>query len=885
MRERLRRFAAVGLVATVVDVGLLVALVRAGWPTWLADLVALASAAVVALALHRGITLRDDPYARWIRIRRVFAFVVTVAGLVDLGVLATVLILGGDDGAPSTGRLLVAKAVAVAVAGGVRGVAYRAFLFRVIRREQDRPVDRGPAPGAVRVTVVLPAYRDADRIGGSVRRVRAELGDALAGDGAADGDPGLEVVVVDDGSPDDTAAAAEAAGADRVVRLERNSGKGAAVRAGMAVASGRTVLFTDADLAYGPAQAATLVARVEEGFDVVVGSRRHTDTHTLLRAGRLREAGGRLVNLATHALLLGQYRDTQCGLKAFRSDVARPLFAASTLDGFAIDVELFHLAERWRLTLAEVPVEVEHSERSTVRVVRDGARLVADLVRIRQRARRGDYPSGPLGPSGRAPSGQEQVPAGPLAEGDPPPDRLPVFKAYDVRGPVPEALDEPLAEAIGRGFAELIRRREPTTTRILIGRDMRPSGVALGEAVVRGVAAVGLDVVDLGLASTDLVYFASGHLAAPGIVLTASHNPAGDNGMKFCLSSAAPLGYDTGLDEVESAALAHLAAGAPSPIGGPGTRPGIVSSRDLLGAFSDHVRSFVDVDHLRSLRVVVDTANGMGGLVVPAVFDGLPFDLDQLYPELDGTFPNHPADPIQPENLRDLQHRVVATGADVGLAFDGDADRVFFVDEAGRPVSGSTVTALVARGMLARHPGATILHNLICSKAVAEVIDESGGRAVRTRVGHSLIKEAMAVEDAVFAGEHSGHYYFRDNFRADSGLIAALVVLEALSDHVAAVDGGTLSGLLAPLERYAASGELNTAVDDPAAAIDRVAAHYADAHPDASQDRLDGLTVDLGDWWFNLRPSNTEPLLRLNVEADDDASCAARVDEVRSLFA
>ena len=880
LKKRLRRFAAVGLVATAVDVGLLVALGVAGWPTWLADTVALATAAVVALVLHRGITLRDDPHARWIRIRRVFASVVTVAGFVDLGVLIAVLAVagsdGGLDGTPSTGRLLLAKLLAVVMAGGVRAVAYRAFLFRVIRREQDHPLDRGPAPGTARVTVVLPAYCEADRIGESVSRVRSELGEALGSDGASEAKVvDVEVVVVDDGSPDDTAAVAEAAGADLVVRLAHNSGKGAAVRAGMAVASGRTVLFTDADLSYGPSQAAALVVRVEEGYDMVVGSRRHTDTRTLVRAGRLREVGGRLVNLATHALLLGQYRDTQCGLKAFRSDVARPLFAASTLDGFAFDVELFHLAERWRLTLTEVPVEVENSERSTVRVVRDGIRFVADLVRVRQRARRGDYPSGPVDLRVDGP------PVGAAAAVEPSPVRLPVFKAYDVRGPAPGALDEPLAEAIGRGFAELVRRREPATTRILVGRDMRPSGVPLGEAVVRGVTAVGLDVVDLGLVSTDLVYFASGHLDAPGIVMTASHNPAGDNGMKFCLSAAAPLGYDTGLDEVEAAAVGHLASGSHPPA----FRPGTVESRDLLAAFADHVRSFVDGDRLRPLRVVADTANGMGGLVVPAVFEGLPFELDLLYPELDGTFPNHPADPIQPENLRDLQQRVVATGADVGLAFDGDADRVFLVDEAGRPVSGSTMTALVARGMLARHPGATVLHNLICSKAVPEVVVEAGGRAVRTRVGHTLIKDAMAAEGAVFAGEHSGHYYFRDNYRADSGLIAALLVLEALSDHAGAVAGGALSGLVAPLERYAASGEINTAVDDPVAVIDRVAAHYAAAHPDASQDRLDGLTVDFGDWWFNLRPSNTEPLLRLNVEAGDDASCAAGVAEVCVLFA
>ena len=675
-----------------------------------------------------------------------------------------------------------------------------------------------------------------------------------------------EVVVVDDGSPDDTAAVAEAAGADRVVRLDRNRGKGAAVRAGVAVATGRTVVFTDADLAYGPAQVAALVHRVEEGYDVVVGSRRHTETTTLVRAGRLREVGGRLVNLATHALLLGQYRDTQCGLKAFRADVARPLFEAATLEGFALDVELFHLAERWRLSLAEVPVEVENSERSTVRVVRDGMRLVADLVRVRQRARRGDYPEAPAfgGPALAAPGFEAQI------------FNAEIFKAYDIRGRVPEEWDEEVAEAIGRGLADLVRRREPDTTSVVVGRDMRPSGVPLGEALVRGITGRGLDVVDVGLASTDLVYFASGHLSTPAVVLTASHNPAGYNGMKCCLSGAAPLGHDNGLNEVQAAVQAEMRAEMRA---GRDASPGTVRTLDLLDAFADHVRSFVDVDRLRPLRLVVDTANGMGGLVVPAAFDGLPFVVDHLYPELDGTFPNHPADPIQPENLRDLQARVLDTGADLGLAFDGDADRVFLVDEQARPVSGSTTTALVARGVLRREPGATILHNLICSKAVPEVVAEEGGRAVRTRVGHSLIKQAMATEGAAFAGEHSGHYYFRDNYRADSGLIAALVVLEALSVH-----DGPMSDLVAPLERYAASGEVNTEVDDPSAVIQRVADHFAATAPEADRDHLDGLTVDLGDWWFNLRPSNTEPLLRLNVEATDDEACAARVDQVRNLF-
>ena len=843
----------VGLVATTIDIGLAVILLGAGWDPWAADAVALGLAATVARLLHRSLTLRDDPYARWIRLRRVFVTVVVIAGLVDFGVLTVARslldgLLGGDTGSWTVD--LGAKLAAVVVAGAVRAVAYRAFLFRVIRREQDLPSRRPVPDGEIRVTMVIPAFREADRIGQTVVRVRHELGAALGAD--------IEVVVVDDGSPDDTAAAAEAAGADCVVRLDRNRGKGAAVRAGVAVANGRTVVFTDADLAYGPTQAAALVHKVEEGYDVVVGSRRHTDTTTLVRAGRLREVGGRLVNLTTHALLLGQYRDTQCGLKAFRSDVARPLFEASTLDGFAFDVELFHLAERWRLSLAEVPVEVENSERSTVQLLRDGIRLVVDLVRVRQRARNGDYPEAP-------------VPEAAVLKAH-------IFKTYDIRGRVPEDWDEDVSEAIGRGFANLVRRREPDTTAVVVGRDMRPSGVSLGEALTRGITAAGLNVVDLGLASTDLVYFASGHLSAPAVVLTASHNPAGYNGMKCCLSGAAPLGYDNGLNEVEVEVEAELGVAMRDnemPVRASGT----VRSLDLLDAFADHVRSFVDVDRLRPLRLVVDTANGMGGLVVPAVFESLPFTVDYLYPDLDGTFPNHPADPIQPDNLRDLQTRVLATSADLGLAFDGDADRVFLVDEQARPVSGSTTTALVARGILRREPGATVLYNLICSKAVPEVVVEEGGRAIRTRVGHSLIKQAMASEGAAFAGEHSGHYYFRDNFRADSGLIAALMVLEALSVH-----DGRMSDLIAPMERYAASGELNAEVDNSSEVIERVADHFSNVAPEAVQDRLDGLTVDFGDWWFNLRPSNTEPLLRLNVETVDRETCALRVDQVRNLF-
>jgi phosphomannomutase len=349
-------------------------------------------------------------------------------------------------------------------------------------------------------------------------------------------------------------------------------------------------------------------------------------------------------------------------------------------------------------------------------------------------------------------------------------------------------------------------------------------------------------------------------------MFTASHNPAQYNGIKFCRSGARPIGEDSGLRRIEELASGPLAAAA---------QPGTRSERDLLPAFAAHVRSFVDTTKLRPLKVVADTANGMGGLVVPAVFEELPFDLEILFGELDGTFPNHPADPIQPENQRALQARVREVGADVGLAFDGDADRVFVVDELGNGLSGSTTTAMVAGTILEREPGATILYNLICSKAVPEIIAERGGTPVRTRVGHSFVKAVMAETGAAFGGEHSAHYYFRDNYRADSGLIATMHVLGLLC----AADA-PLSELRKPYERYADSGEINTKVADAHAVIEQVAASFADA----PQDRLDGLTVDLGDWWFNLRPSNTEPLLRLNLEAATPEECEARVAEIRDLI-
>jgi phosphomannomutase len=443
-----------------------------------------------------------------------------------------------------------------------------------------------------------------------------------------------------------------------------------------------------------------------------------------------------------------------------------------------------------------------------------------------------------------------------------------IFKAYDIRGTTPDQLDPELARAIGAAFARFTSGQAGGVTKILVGRDMRTSGVELAAAFAAGVQSQGVDVVDLGLASTDLVYFAAGKLDAPGVMLTASHNPAQYNGMKLCLAGARPVGEDTGLREIKALAAAGLPA-VDGPAGGH-------QKLDLLRDFAAHVQSFVDPTALRPLKIVADTANGMGGLVVPAVFKGLPFDLEVMYGELDGTFPNHPADPIQAENQRDLQARVLAVGADVGLAFDGDADRVFLVDELGQTLSGSLTTAIVAAGVLEKQPGSTILYNCICSKAVPEVILERGGKPIRTKVGHSFIKSVMADTGAAFGGEHSAHDYFRDNWRADSGSIAALLVLEQLSKS-----GQALSELRKPFDRYSASGEINATVDDPAAVIEHVAASY----PSDAQDRLDGLTVDLGDWWFNLRASNTEPLLRLNLEAPDDAECASRVREVQDLIA
>ena len=440
-----------------------------------------------------------------------------------------------------------------------------------------------------------------------------------------------------------------------------------------------------------------------------------------------------------------------------------------------------------------------------------------------------------------------------------------IFKAYDVRGTYPDQLDERVARAIGSAFADHV-----AAPSVLIARDMRASGVALSAAFAEGVRARGVEVVDIGLASTDLLYFASGYLDAPGAMFTASHNPAAYNGIKLCRAGARPIGTDTGLADIEASTNRYLAQPATGELAG-------LVERSVLDEWVDHVHSFVDVEALTRLRIVADTANGMGGFVAPAVFADLPFDVEILYPELDGTFPNHPADPLNPDNIVDLQRRVLETGADVGLAFDGDADRVFLVDERAQPLSGSTTTAMVASVMLERHPGATILYNLICSRAVPEVIDECGGVGVRTRVGHSYIKQVMADTGAVFGGEHSGHYYYRDNYRADSGIITAMVVLELLSRQ-----RRPLSEVAAPFVRYASSGEINTRVDDPSAVVARLTERMRASGTNV--DELDGLTVEYDTWWFNLRPSNTEPLLRLNVEAEDAAACEDHVAEVLALI-
>ncbi len=444
-----------------------------------------------------------------------------------------------------------------------------------------------------------------------------------------------------------------------------------------------------------------------------------------------------------------------------------------------------------------------------------------------------------------------------------------VIKAYDVRGVVGEQIDEAFVAEVGAAFARLVR---PISTRVVIGHDMRASSPDLAEAFGNGVRAQGLDVVRIGLASTDQLYFASGLLDCAGAMFTASHNPAAYNGIKLCRPGAKPVGQDTGLATIRE----EIIAGVPAHDGPPGT----VTDRDVLADYGAHLRGLVDLTGCRPLRVAVDAGNGMAGHTAPAVFG--PIDaltVLPLYFELDGSFPNHEANPLDPANLVDLQRFVVDSGADIGLAFDGDADRCFVVDERGQAVSPSAVTALVATRELAREPGATIIYNLITSRAVPEMVTEGGGKPVRSRVGHSYIKALMADSGAIFGGEHSAHYYFRDFWGADSGMLAALHVLAALGGQDRA-----LSELAAGYERYAASGEINFTVADAPAAVAAVLAAFA---PDiVSNDELDGVTVDLGAGrWFNLRSSNTEPLLRLNAEAPDADAVAAIVERVSAVIA
>ena len=438
-----------------------------------------------------------------------------------------------------------------------------------------------------------------------------------------------------------------------------------------------------------------------------------------------------------------------------------------------------------------------------------------------------------------------------------------VIKAYDVRGLVGEQLDDAFVADVGAAFARLVRVGRDPANRIVIGHDMRESSPGLSEAFAAGVRAQGLDVVRIGLASTDQLYFASGLLDCPGAMFTASHNPAAYNGIKLCRAGAKPVGQDTGLATIRD----ELVAGVPGHDG----PPGAATDRDVLPEYGEFLRSLVDVSALRPMRVAVDAGNGMAGLTAPAVLGKIPgLTLLPLYFELDGSFPNHEANPLDPANLVDLQRFVVDSGADIGLAFDGDADRCFVVDERGEPVSPSAVTGMIAERELAREPGGTVIHNLITSRAVPELVVAQGGKPLRSRVGHSYIKALMAESGAIFGGEHSAHYYFRDFWGADSGMLAALHVLAALGGQP-----GPLSELAADYQRYAASGEINFTVQDAAACVDAVLKSFADQT--VSIDRLDGVTVDLGDGvWFNLRTSNTEPLLRLNAEAPG----ADRIDDI-----
>ncbi|MFL5990653.1 MAG: phosphomannomutase/phosphoglucomutase [Rubrobacteraceae bacterium] len=445
-----------------------------------------------------------------------------------------------------------------------------------------------------------------------------------------------------------------------------------------------------------------------------------------------------------------------------------------------------------------------------------------------------------------------------------------IFKAYDIRGVYPDSLNEEVARAIGRAFVAFLGL---SGSRVIVARDMRLSGEALETAFIEGVTQSGADVLDLGLVSTDALYFAVGHLEEPGgAMITASHNPKEYNGFKLCREDAIALSGEHGISQIRDLIIA-------GKLPEPAEYPGSVEESDITEDYAKHCLSFINSQGLRRLKIVVDAGNGMAGKMLPPIFEKLPFiDYVPMYFELDGSFPNHPPNPIEPENMKDLQERVKTEGADFGAAFDGDADRVFAVNEKGETISGDILAALVAKNVLEKEPGATILYSAVCSKALPELIESEGGRAIRTKAGHSIIKPLMRENDAAFGAEHSGHYYFRDNYFADSGIIAMLTVAELVARQ-----NGPISELIAPIDHYIRSGEINLEVEDQEATLRKVEEHYAQ-RDDPRIDHLDGLTVDYGDWWFNLRPSNTEPLLRLNVEASDREAMERERDALLELI-
>jgi phosphomannomutase len=444
-----------------------------------------------------------------------------------------------------------------------------------------------------------------------------------------------------------------------------------------------------------------------------------------------------------------------------------------------------------------------------------------------------------------------------------------IFKAYDIRGRYPDALNEDVARKIGRAYVSFLGL---SGSRVVVGRDMRLSGEPLEDAFVRGVTEAGADVLNIGLVSTDALYFAVGHLEEPGgAMITASHNPKDYNGLKLCREDAIALSGDEGISQIRDLITSDKLPES-------GEHAGSVEEGDITEDYAEHCLNFIDTEGLRPLKIVVDAGNGMAGKMLPPIFEKLPFEYVPMYFELDGSFPNHPPNPIEPQNMEDLQERVVAEGADFGVAFDGDADRCFVVTEKGETIAGDILATLVAKNVLEKEPGAAIVYSAVCSKALPELVRREGGRPIRTKAGHSIIKPQMRKHDAAFGGEHSGHFYFRDNYFADSGIIAMLTVAELVGRQE-----DPLSELLAPIDPYLRSGEINSEVEDQDEVLKRVEEHYAE-RDDPEIDHLDGLTVDYGDWWFNLRPSNTEPLLRLNVEASGRETMEKKRDELLELI-